>query len=70
MLGWAENISVDHSVASAWDAAIMVASRRTWWRIPAEIEDQMLRPTIPTKRQNTQEPRPQPVLKATRACQI
>lgn len=70
MLGWAENVSVDHSFASAWDAGIMLASRRTWWRIAAEIEDQMLRPTIPTKRQNKQEPRPKPVLKATRPCQI
>ncbi|WP_449372360.1 transposase [Arthrobacter psychrolactophilus] len=69
MLGWAEQVSVSHSFASAWDAGVMLASRRTWWRIAAEIEDQMLRPTIPTQRENKQGRREKPVVKATGPCQ-
>ena len=65
MLGWADQVSVDHSFAVAWDAGVMLASQRTWWRIAAEIEDQMLRPTIPTKRGNKQGRREKPVVKAT-----
>ncbi|PYI64493.1 hypothetical protein CVV68_21830 [Arthrobacter livingstonensis] len=68
-LGWAEQVSVDHSFAAAWDDGVMLASRRTWWRIAAQIEDQMLRPTIPTKRENKQGRREKPVVKATGPCQ-
>jgi len=35
---------VDHSFATAWDGGVMLAARRTWWRIAAQLEDQMLRP--------------------------
>ncbi|MBP2373287.1 hypothetical protein [Paeniglutamicibacter psychrophenolicus] len=56
---------MDHSFATAWDDGVMLASRRTWWRIAAEIEDQMLRPTIPTRRENKQGRREKPVVKAT-----
>ncbi|GAA4362535.1 DDE-type integrase/transposase/recombinase [Paeniglutamicibacter cryotolerans] len=69
-LGWANHNSVDHSFATAWDAGIMLASRRTWWRIAAEIEDQLLRPRVPTKRQNRRGTRTKPVLKATGPGQI
>jgi transposase InsO family protein len=71
MEGWAGQVSVDHSFAVAWDAGVMLASQRTWWRIAAEIEEQMLRPTIPTKRGNKNGRSAQkPVLKATGPCQI
>jgi putative transposase len=71
MKGWAGQVSVDHSFAVAWDDGVMLASQRTWWRIAAEIEEQMLRPRIPTKRGNkngrfTQKP----VVKATGPCQV
>ncbi|TDL31240.1 IS3 family transposase, partial [Arthrobacter nitrophenolicus] len=48
----------------------MLASRRTWWRIAAQIEDQMLRPTVPTKSENKCPPRDKPVLKATGPGQV
>ncbi len=64
LAGWAQQNSVDHSFATAWDAGVMLASRRTWWRIAARIGDQMLRPTIPT-RKGRRTPRNKPVLKAT-----
>ena len=71
MLGWADQVSVDHSFAVAWDAGVMLASQRTWWRIAAEIEDQMLRPTVPTKRGNKNSRSAQkPVVKATEPCQV
>lgn len=70
LAGWAEGNSVDHSFATAWDEGVMLASRRTWWRIAAEIEDQMLRPTVPTKRQTRQRRGEKPVLKATGPGQI
>ncbi len=64
LAGWAQQHSVDHSFATAWDAGVMLGSRRTWWRIAARIEDQMLRPKIPT-RKGRRTPRNKPVLKAT-----
>ena len=70
MKGWANQVSVDHSFAVAWDDGVMLASRRTWWRIASQIEDQMLRPTIPTKGQNRRQPREKPVMKATGPGQI
>jgi putative transposase len=68
--GWANQVSVDHSFAVAWDAGVMLASRRTWWRIATHIEDQMLRPTIPTKGENKRRPREKPVVKATGPGQV
>ncbi|WP_345465684.1 DDE-type integrase/transposase/recombinase, partial [Paeniglutamicibacter antarcticus] len=61
---------MDHSFATAWDAGLVLASRRTWWRIAAEIEDQMLRPTVPTRAQNKRGRSAKPVLKATGPGQI
>lgn len=60
---------MDHSFATAWDAGVMLASRRTWWRIAAEIEDQLLRPKIPTRKDRRQ-PRNKPVLRATGPGQV
>jgi transposase InsO family protein len=68
--GWADQVSVDHSYAAAWDAGVMLASRRTWWRIAAQIEDQMLRPTIPTRKGNNRPPREKPVVMATGPGQV
>ncbi len=69
MAGWAKEHSVDHSFAAAWDTGVMLGSRRTWWRIAAEIDDQLLRPKIPT-RQDKRVPRSAPVLKATKPGQV
>ena len=69
LAGWANGNSVDHSFAAAWDEGIMLASRRAWWRIAAEIKDQMLRPKTPTRGEKRQR-RDKPVLKATRPGQV
>ena len=69
LAGWAANNSVDHSFATAWDEGVMLGSRRTWWRIAADIEDQMLRPTAQTRKDNRQA-RDKPVLKATGPGQV
>lgn len=69
LAGWACQNSVDHSFATAWDAGVMLASRRSWWRIAAQIEDQMLRPKVPTRREKRQ-PHDKPVLKATGPGQV
>ncbi len=69
LTGWAEQNSVDHSFATAWDAGVMFGSRRSWWRIAAEIEDQMLRPKI-SARSEKGPPRDKPVLKATGPGQV
>ena len=45
--GRAGGHSVDHAFASAWDEGVMLASRRTWWRIASAIEDQSTRPPRP-----------------------
>lgn len=66
---WAQQNSVDHAFATAWDAGIMLGSRRTWWRVAAEIEDQMLRPKIPA-RKDKRVLRNKPVLKATGPGQV
>lgn len=47
----------------------MLASRRTWWRIAAQIPDQSARPVAPTKRQS-KTPRAAPVLEATGPGQV
>jgi putative transposase len=67
--GWRAGHSVDHSFACCWDGGVMLASRRSWWRIAAAIEDQSSRPAIPTRSTN-KAPRPVPVLKATGPGQI
>ncbi len=49
----------------------MLASRRSWWRIAAEIEDQSARPVAPTRRSNSDRtPREAPVLEATGPGQV
>ncbi|WP_157108442.1 IS3 family transposase [Aldersonia kunmingensis] len=67
--GWRAGHSVDHSFASCWDGGVMLASRRSWWRIAATIADQSTRPVTP-RRAGTTGPRPAPVLKATGPNQI
>ena len=67
--GWKAGTSVDHSFASAWDQGVMLASRRSWWRIAATIVDQSARPIAPT-RSASRTPRVAPVLKATGPQQI
>jgi putative transposase len=67
--GWAAGNSVDHAFASAWDAGVMLASRRSWWRIAAGIADQSLRPIVPTRR-GSKTPREAPVLEATGPGQV
>jgi putative transposase len=68
--GWSAGVSVDHTFATTWDGGIMLASRRSWWRIAADIEDQSARPVIPTKGSNNTVPRPAPVLEATGPQQV
>jgi putative transposase len=67
--GWLADVSVDQSFASTWDQGVMLASRRSWWRIAAAIEDQSARPIAPTRSMN-KTPREAPVLKATGPQQI
>ena len=62
-------MSVNHSFASAWDDGVMLASRRFWWRIARNIEDQSARPAVPTRRRN-QAPRAAPELEATGPGQV
>ncbi|WP_256041451.1 hypothetical protein [Cryobacterium sp. SO1] len=67
--GWKAGHSVDHSFATTWDEGVMLAGRRSWWRIAAEIEDQSARPVVPTKR-GSKTPRETPVLIATGPLQV
>jgi putative transposase len=67
--GWLAGVSVDHTFASTWDAEMMLASRRSWWRIAAAVTDQSARPVTPTRSTSTT-PRSAPVLKATGPQQI
>lgn len=67
--GWLAGESVDHSFATAWDAGVMLASRRTWWRIAASVEDQSQRPRVPT-RSDPRARRVAPVLKASGPGQV
>ncbi|MFT3889120.1 MAG: DDE-type integrase/transposase/recombinase [Arachnia sp.] len=69
LAGWAKEQSVDHSFAAAWDTGVMLGSRRTWWRIAAEIDDQLLRPTVPA-RKDKRLSRSAPVVKATGPGQV
>lgn len=68
--GWEAGNSVDHSYASAWDRGAMLASRRSWWRIAADITDQRHRPTVPTTKTGARTPRRAPVLTATAPGQV
>ena len=69
--GWQQGTSVDHSFASAWDEGLMLASRRSWWRIAAGIKDQSARPVAPTRRSSaTHTPREAPVLCATKPMHV
>ena len=67
--GWQAGHSVDHSFACCWDGGVMLASRRSWWRIAATIADQSSRPVTP-RRSAQATPRVAPVLKATGPTQI
>lgn len=67
LAGWANDHSVDHSFATVWDQGVVLASRRTWWRIGAGLE-QSLRPKVPTKK-GQRAPREVPVVAATRPGQ-
>lgn len=65
--GWQRGVSVDHSFADAWDTGVMLASRRTWWRIARTCPDQSGRPVVHTRRGNaSRTPREAPVLVATK----
>lgn len=69
--GWEDGVSVDHAFAGAWDDGVMLASRRTWWRIAETIEDQSTRPVAPTRRGNaSRASREAPVLTATGPQQV
>jgi len=67
--GWRAGQSVDHCFASCWDDGVMIASRRSWWRVAATIADQSARPVTPRRAGNTN-PRTAPVLKATGPKQV
>lgn len=67
--GWLRGRSVDASFAGAWDEGVMLASRRTWWRIAEAIIDQSQRPLVPS-RAGTRTPRVKPVLVATGPGQV
>ena len=59
--GWAKGLAVDHSFATTWDDGVMLAGRRSWWRIAADIPDQSARPIVPTAK-GSKTPRAKPVL--------
>jgi len=68
---WKGGLSVDHGFACAWDEGVMLASRRSWWRIAAGIADQSARPVAPTRRgQASRTPPAVPVLEATGPQQV
>ena len=69
--GWDAGVSVDHAFAVAWDDGQMLGSRRTWWRVASEIDDQSMRPVVPTRCTNaSRTPREAPVLTATGPGQV
>lgn len=68
LAGWARCESVDHSFADAWDDGVMLASRRSWWRVAEDLEQQVQRPLIP-RRKHKAAPRQAPVVSATRPNQ-
>ena len=64
-------MSVDHAFASAWDDGLMLGSSRTWWRVASAIDDQSMRPVVPTRCANaSRTPREAPVLTATGPGQV
>ena len=67
--GWKKGNAVDHTFASVWDEGVMLAGRRSWWRIAADITDQSARPLVPTGR-GSKTPREKPVLVATGPMQV
>ena len=67
--GWTNGHSVDHTFATTWDEGVMLAGRRSWWRIAADIKDQSARPVVPTGR-GSRTPRDKPVLIATGPGQV
>jgi putative transposase len=67
--GWAQGHSVDHTFAWTRDAGVMLASRRSWWRVAADIQDQIARQVTPTKR-GSKTPREASVLEATGPGQV
>lgn len=69
--GWAEGVSVDHAFASAWDEGVMLASRRSWWRIAQAMSDQSARPVVRTRSASSDRvPREAPVLNALGPRQV
>ena len=68
-LAWAAGNSVDYAFATAWDAGIMIASKRSWWRIAGDL-DQATRPVAPTRGTGTSKKRPTPVVVATGPNQV
>jgi transposase InsO family protein len=48
-LAWSQGESVDWAYATLWDEGVMLASRRSWWRIATQLE-QELRPKVPQKK--------------------
>jgi transposase InsO family protein len=66
--GWAAGNSIDHTYAVTWDEGVMLAGRRSWWRIGATIPDQSARPVITTKAARKR--RAMPVLVATGPMQV
>lgn len=69
--GWQAGVSVDHAFAAAWDDGVMLASRRTWWRIADAVEDQSARPVSASRRANaSRTPPAAPVLTATGPQQV
>lgn len=61
---WAVGNSVDHAFATAWESGVMLASKRSWWRIAAEL-DQDNRPVAPRKTSGRSRTRDTPVVVAT-----
>lgn len=59
---------MDEAFATAWDSGAMLGSRRSWWRIAAEM-DQADRPARQTKRAGKNQRRSAPRVVATAANQ-
>lgn len=66
---WEQGASVDFAFATAWDAGIMLASRRTWWRIAADM-DQDSRPVTPRKTGGGRRRRETPQVMSTAPNQV
>ena len=67
--GWKAGLAVDNSFATTWDEGVMLAGRRSWWRIAADIPDQSDRPLVPTAK-GSKTPRAKPVLVASGPMQV